>query len=133
VYIADYKNNRIRKVTVTQSPSIITTIAGTGATGIVVDGIAATSADVQKPYGINLDSSGNVYFGGDETGYHVIRKITVSTGIITTVAGTGSSGFSGDNGPATSASLSSPAGVAVDASGIPISPFFCCDSHLFFS
>jgi hypothetical protein len=68
VYIADYKNNRIRKVTVTQSPSIITTIAGTGSTGIVVDGIAATSADVQKPYGINLDSSGNVYFGGDETG-----------------------------------------------------------------
>ena len=124
MYIADYKNNRIRKVTVTQSSdgtqstSIITTIAGTGSTGIVVDGLAATSADVQKPYGINLDSSGNVYFGGDESSYHVIRKITVSTGTITTVAGTAttSGGYSGDGGPATSAMLNSPIDVVLDSS-----------------
>ncbi len=103
----------------TGSTGIIATIAGTGATGYSGDGGAATSATVQKPYGINLDSSGNIYYGGDESSYHVIRKITVSTGIITTVAGTASAtsgGFSGDGGPATSALLNSPSDVVLDSS-----------------
>ena len=63
-----------------------------------------------------------MYFSDDDN--NCIRKVTVSTGIISTIAGTGTQSYSGDNGPATSALLSSPAGVAVDASGIPISPFF---------
>ena len=59
-----------------------------------------------------------------DTSYHRIRKVTVSTGIITTIAGTGSSSFSGDGGPATSATLCTPNGVAVDSSGIVLFLFF---------
>ena len=63
-----------------------------------------------------LRSLGNLYVA--DTYNHRIRKVTVSTGIITTIAGTGTSSYSGDNGPATSATLKNPSGVAVDASGI---------------
>ncbi len=106
-------NNRIRKVTI--STGVITTIAGTGATGYSGDGGQATAAITQKPHGINLDSVGNVYFG-DLDGYNVIRKITVSTGIITTVAGIGgrSGGYNGDNMQATAALLNIPHDVVLD-------------------
>ncbi len=116
VYISDSSNNRVRKVTV--STDIITTIAGTGASGYSGDGVQATSAAIKNPQGINLDSSGNVYFG-DNTVYNVIRKITVSTGIISTVAGTGSTsgGYNGDNLQATSATLNNPLSVVLDSSG----------------
>ena len=116
MYIADTYDNRIRKVTV--STGIITTIAGTGNTGYGGGGGAATSAAITKPIGINADSSGNVYLG-DDGSYNVIRKITVSTGTITTVAGTASTsgGYCGDNGPATSALLNSPIDVVLDSSG----------------
>ena len=73
---------------------------------------------------------GNVYFSDDNN--NRIRKVTVLTGIITTIAGSSTSdAYSGDNGAATSANLASPAGVAVDASGISILPFYYCDSHFF--
>jgi hypothetical protein len=85
-YISDYANNRVRKVTV--STSVITTIAGTGAAGYSGDGNQATAAVIYHPHGINLDSSGNIYFV-DLSSYYVVRKVTVSTGIISTVAGTG--------------------------------------------
>ena len=62
-----------------------------------------------------MSNIGNVYIA--DYNNHRIRKVTVSTGVITTIAGTGTGSYSGDNGPATSASLSSPRGVAVDASG----------------
>ncbi len=133
VYIADTSNNRIRKVTV--STGIITTIAGTGIGGSTGDNGAATSALVQTPTDIALDSSGteqvipvnkgfaiiffavigNVYIA--DTVNSRIRKVTVSTGIIYTIAGTGTSSYSGDNDQATSAALSYPFGVALDASG----------------
>ncbi len=116
MYFTDSNNQRIRKITV--STGVISTIAGTGATGYTGDGGQATSATMKYPSGINLDSAGNVYFG-DYTGYNVIRKITVATGIISTVAGTGntSGGYSGDNVQATAAKLYNPYDVVLDSNG----------------
>ncbi len=114
-YISDSGNFRIRKITA--STSVITTIAGTGTTGYTGNGGAATSATIRGAIGINLDTSGNVYFC--DFGNNAIRKITVSTGIITTVAGTGSTigGYSGDNVQATSATLNGPHDVVLDGYG----------------
>jgi len=107
VYISELGNHRIRKVTA--STSVITTIAGTGTEGYSGDGGPATSAKIKNPQGVNLDSSLNVYIG-DFAAYNVIRKITVSTGIISTVVGIGSTsgGFNGDNIQATAATLNNP-------------------------
>jgi sugar lactone lactonase YvrE len=113
VYIADQSNNCIRKITV--SNDIITTIAGTGTAGSLGDGGVATSARLWNPSGVALDLSGNVYIADQSN--NCIRKITVSTGIITTIAGTGIAGFLGDGGVATSARLWKPSGVALDLSG----------------
>ncbi len=95
--------------------SIITTIAGTGTAGYSGDGTQATSATVNGPRGIVIDKSGNVYFSEWN---HRVRKITVSTGIITTYAGTGTSSFDGDGGVASSANLNHPQGLFLDTSGI---------------
>ena len=111
VYIADTTNSKIRMVT---SAGIITTLAGTGTTGSSGDGGAATSAQLNSPYGVSADISGNVYIAVQ--GNNKIRMVT-STGIITTIAGTGTYGSSGDGGAATSAQLNSPYGVSVDISG----------------
>ena len=113
IYIADRANNRIRKVTV--STGIISTIAGTGTGSYSGDNGAATSATLYNPYGVALDTAGNVYIADHYN--HRIRKVTMSTGIITTFAGTGTGSYSGDNGPATSATLNSPFGVALDSAG----------------
>ncbi len=124
VYISDQSNSRIRKVTA--STGVITTIAGTGVAGYSGNGGPATSAAIQYPCGINLDNNLNVYFG-DHGGYNVIRKITVSTGVITTVAGTGSTtgGYNGDSIQATSATLYYPYDVVIDSSG----NLFICDMY----
>jgi len=120
VYIGDNNNNRIRKVTI--STGIISTIAGTGVIGYSGDNGPATAATIAFPGGVNLDGAGNVYFG-DYMSYHVIRKVTVSTGIITTVAGTGSTsasrtgGYNGDNIQATAATLNTPWDAVVDSYG----------------
>jgi uncharacterized protein (TIGR03437 family) len=106
LYIADYGNNRIRRV----SNGVITTVAG-GGTSRVGDGGPATSAQLASPQSVAMDSAGNLYI--NDGGY--IRE--VSDGVITTVAGIGTQGFSGDSGPANSAELSSPGGVAVDSAG----------------
>jgi uncharacterized alkaline shock family protein YloU len=114
VYIPDTGNNRIRKVTV--STEIITTIAGTGTGSYSGDGSQATSAALNSPYGVVLDTAGNVYIA--DVNNQRIRKVTISSGIITTIAGSStSSSYSGDNGPATSATLNYPFGVAVDSAG----------------
>ncbi len=113
MYISDNGNSRIRKVAA--SSNIITTFAGTGTAGYSGDGGAATSATFYDPYGIDMDFSDNLYIA--EYQNHVIRKITVSTGIVTTVAGIGSAGYNGDSISATSASLYNPVDVQIDDSG----------------
>jgi len=111
IYIADYNNNRIRKV---NTSGIISTFAGNGTAGYSGDGGAATAATISSPFDVAVDASGNVYFS--DTGNDVIRKVNTS-GIISTIAGNGTTGFSGDGGLATAAELNFPRGVAVDASG----------------
>ena len=111
LYIADTGNNRIRKV---DASGTITTAAGTGPHGFSGDGGPATSAQLFEPHGVALDGAGNLYIA--DTGNNRIRKVDAS-GTITTAAGTGPHGFSGDDGPATSAQLNLPAGVALDGVG----------------
>jgi len=111
VYIADVGNHRIRKV----NPSgIISTFAGTGSSGYTGDGGEATTATIGGPYFLVFDDAGNLYFS--DVSDNVVRKINTS-GIITTVAGTGTAGYSGDGGPATAADLNAPMGIALDAAG----------------
>ncbi len=109
VYIADTENQRIRKV---NSQGIITTVAGSdpGAG----DGGPAVSAHLFQPSGAALDPAGNLYIA--DTSNHRIRKVTPQ-GIITTIAGNGTAGYSGDGGSAIAAQLNGPAGLALDASG----------------
>jgi uncharacterized protein (TIGR03437 family) len=111
VYIADSSNNRIRKVT---PVGIITTVAGNGQWGYSGDGGPATAAWLGSPQGVVVDAAGNLYIA--DTYNYRIRKVTPA-GVITTVAGDGQQGNSGDGGPATAASLYYPRGVAVDAAG----------------
>jgi len=112
IYIADLINHRIRKVTA--STGKITTIAGTGMQGYNGEGIPATSAQLSNPCYIALDGLGNIYIS--ERSPYRVRKITASTGLINTVAGTGLSLYNGDGIPATSANIS-PRGLAVDNNG----------------
>jgi hypothetical protein len=94
---------------------VISTIAGTGTGSYSGDGGQATSAAVHNPHGIALDSSGNVFFNDLEN--HRVRKITVSTGIITTYAGTGASSYGGDGGVASSAAIYHNHGLCIDSAG----------------
>ena len=104
IYIPDYNNQRIRKVDA--ATGLIHTIAGTGINGWDGDGGMATDAKLSFPNSICVDSVGNVYFS--EQGSNTIRKIDASTGIITTIAGTGTSGYSADGTRAIQANLSAP-------------------------
>jgi hypothetical protein len=113
VYIADYHNNRIRKVTA--STGIISTVAGNGIAGYSGDGGSATSAEMNYPTGVGVDSSGNIYIVDHFN--NRIRMVTGSTGVITTIVGTGVAGYSGDGGAATNAQISSPTAVRVDGAG----------------
>lgn len=113
IYVADPGNNRIRKITA--STGVISTVAGNGTAGFSGDGGAATSAELNTPVGVAVDTGGNIYIADEFN--NRIRKVTLTTGIISTVAGNGTPGFSGDGGPATSASVKLPRGVSVDASG----------------
>ena len=110
IYIADYLNQRIRMI----RSGVITTIAGTGTAGYSGDGGAATAAQLNYPECIAVDSWGNVYVGDYYNSR--IRKISVS-GVITTCAGTGAGGCTGDGGPATAAHIQSPHGIAFDRFG----------------
>jgi len=113
IYISDTNNARIRQIT---TAGIINTFAGSGSIGWAGDGAAATSTTVYltAPIGITLDSSGNLYIV--ENGDSRIRKVDTK-GIISTIAGNGTAGFSGDGSPAVKAEMNFPTGIAVDSSG----------------
>jgi len=111
IYIADSGNNRIRKI---DSKGIITTIAGTGLNGYVGDGGLAIYAQLNYPGSVFVHSNGEVYIA--DTLNSRIRKID-SKGIITTIAGTGAQGYSGDGGMATRAQLNYPVSVFVHSNG----------------
>jgi len=110
-YIADYINNRIRKV---NTAGVITTVVGNGTAGYSGDNIQATAAELTKPYGTVFDAAGNMYIS--DMYNHRIRKVNTS-GIITTIAGNGIIGSIGDGGQATAAEIYCPEGMAFDAFG----------------
>jgi sugar lactone lactonase YvrE len=112
LYIADQGNGRVRRVDATTQ--IITTVAGTGSASTTGDGGAATEAGVPDPSALAFDAQGNLYIAQWIDAR--IRRVDTE-GIITTVAGTGTYGSSGDGGPATEAQISSPAGMVFDAAG----------------
>ncbi len=111
VYVADWGNNRIRKIA---SGGNISTVAGNGVLSYSGDGGAANKAQLNNPGAVAVDSAGNIYVA--DTANNAVRQIT-SKGIITTFAGTGTAGSSGDGSAANKAQLNAPEGVAVDASG----------------
>ena len=111
IYIADKSNNRVRKV---DTFGIITTVAGTGAATFAGDGGLATNAGLNNPRGVAIDQSGNIYIA-DQGNSRV--RIVSPTGIINTFAGNGTLAFSGDGGPASTASLNNPFSLAIDQSG----------------
>ena len=111
LYIAE--GQQIRKVAA--GTGIITTIAGNGTAGYSGDGGPAISAQLNVPSALRFDSNGNLYIA--DTSNSRIRKIDAATGVITTIAGTGTAGFSGDGGPATSAQIWQPLGMAIDSIG----------------
>jgi len=112
VYIASFYSNTVSKI---DTSGNITVIAGTGAGGLSGVGGPATSATFDRPADVVVDPAGNVYFAV-ETAEQVLR-IDATTQILTSVAGNGTEGYSGDNGPATAASLNRPEGLALDLQG----------------
>src|ERR1035438_6150698 len=110
-FVADTVNSRVRQA---QPGGNLFTIAGNGNASYFGDGGAATKGSVNQPEGAAVDSLGNVYIA--DTLDHVVRKVTTN-GVITTMAGNGSPGYSGDGGPANRAHLNQPRGVALDAGG----------------
>ena len=119
IYYAELYNNRIRKV---DTFGIITTYAGTGTAGTSGDGGPATAALIYEPNFLSIDAIGQLYI--TDNGNHKIRRVD-TFGIITTIAGNGTGGFSGDGGPATAAELYYPAGTATDMMG----NILICDSY----
>ena len=114
IYISDGSNNRIRKINVS---GVITTFAGNGATGYAGDGGPATAAvtEFHNPYGLAFDASGSLFIADEFN--HCIRKVDMSTGIISTVAGTGSPAYTGDGGLAVAATLQYPIYISFDLPG----------------
>jgi uncharacterized repeat protein (TIGR01451 family) len=111
LYVSEVASNRVRKITVV---GLISTVAGNGVAGYSGDGGPATGAQLNQPSGLAVDGAGNLFIA--DGGNHVIRKVAPG-GNITTVAGNGTYGDSGEGGPAIKAQLRYPHGVAVDAAG----------------
>ena len=111
IFISDNSNHRIRKI---DGAGNISTFAGDGLPGFSGDGGQATDAMISNPSGVAVDAAGNIYIA--DNGNARIRKVS-ALGIITTIAGNGTPGYTGDGGAATSASITPPDGVAVDPTG----------------
>ncbi|HEY3245582.1 MAG TPA: hypothetical protein VGM03_19740 [Phycisphaerae bacterium] len=122
IYFSDTLNHRIRSVEFTDLgftsgvvAGTVRTIAGTGMAGDSGDGGPATAAQINFPGDLEIGPDGNLYLA--DTNNNKVRMINLTTGVITTIAGTGQRGYSGDGGPAATAMLSRPFGVAFDAAG----------------
>src|SRR5262249_22573770 len=113
LYIADTNNNVIREVDHTTGN--ISTIAGNTTYGSTGDGGLATSAELAGPSSIAVDSAGNVFIADSDN--NEVREVSATTHNISTIAGNGTAGYMGDNGPATAAELSEPEGIALDSNG----------------
>ena len=118
LYICDVDNQRIRRVT---SDGKISTYAGNGQRGFSGDGGSATNAALNEPYEMAWDKAGNLFFV--ERLNHLVRRVDAKTGVISTVAGTGKLGFSGDGGAAKTAQFNQPHSLAFDAAGA----LYICD------
>jgi sugar lactone lactonase YvrE len=117
IYFADTNNHRVRRVAFNEdfSDGDVSTIAGTGEAGYSGDGGPAVDAQINYPQDMEIGPDGNLYFA--DTNNHAVRVIDLATGVITTVAGTGTKDYSGDGGPALDATLNRPFGVAFDDAG----------------
>ena len=113
LYLADIGSHCIRRIA--PATGTISTVAGTGTQGFAGDGSVATAALIDSPGGLAVDSNGNLYLA--DTHNHRIRRIDAVTGAITTVAGNGAQGFTGDSNSATAARLSLPHGLSIDPQG----------------
>ncbi|MDB6155299.1 MAG: pknD 5 [Chthoniobacteraceae bacterium] len=118
VYICDTENQRIRKVS---RDGTMATVAGNGTRGYSGDGGPATVASLNEPYEARLDSAGNLFFV--ERLSHTVRRVDAKTGFISTVAGTGKAGFSGDGGPGEKAEMKEPHSIGFDRAG----DLYICD------
>ncbi|HKS37003.1 MAG TPA: hypothetical protein VJW76_07430 [Verrucomicrobiae bacterium] len=110
LYICDMDNHRIRRVA---RDGTITAVAGTGKRGYSGDGGPALQADLNEPYEIRFDKAGHMFFV--EMRNHIVRRVDAKSKIISTVAGTGAEGFSGDGGPAIKAQLKQPHSIQFDS------------------
>jgi len=113
VYFSDFWGSRVRKIDVLNG--IVTILVGTGNYGASGDGGPAAAAELGRPEGLAVDSSGNLLIA--DRAMSRVRKVDLRSGIITTFAGTGAWGFAGDNGPAAGATLNGPSQIAVDSVG----------------
>lgn len=113
LYFCDLDNQRIRRLD--RRSGRVSTVAGSGSRGYAGDGGAATAASLNMPHEIVFDGAAHLYIV--ERDNHVVRRVHATTGVITTAAGTGVAGFSGDGGPATAAQLRQPHSVAIDPAG----------------
>jgi streptogramin lyase len=118
LYFCDTANHRIRKIT---RDGLIHTITGTGDAGYAGDNGPALEARLNEPYELRFDRAGNLFFV--EMRNNIVRRVDAKTGTVSTVAGTGRPGFSGDNGPATQAMLNQPHSIQFDPSG----DLYICD------
>jgi len=112
LYLCDMDNHRIRRVT---ADGKIETVAGSDQRGYSGDGGLATKAALNMPYEMAWDRAGHLFFV--ELGNHCVRRVDAKSGVITTIAGTGKQGFSGDGGPAIKAQFNQPHSLAFDAAG----------------
>ena len=118
LYLCDVDNHRIRRVT---EDGKISTYAGNGMRGYSGDGGPATQAALNEPYEMAWDGAGHLYFV--ERLNHLVRRVDAKTGVISTIAGNGKAGFTGDGGPATGAQFNQPHSLAFDAAG----DLYVCD------
>ncbi len=113
LFIADFGNNVVREVV--KATGDIITVAGNGKAGYSGDDGPATAAELNRPNGLVFDSAGDLFIS--DNGNNVVREVVKATGNIITVAGNGTAGYSGDDGPATAAELHCPHGIALDSAG----------------